>query len=94
MANMYAIPMILLMVGITSSCLAAPMRLLVTELHVEENAVIIMKTMLAMFLTMLVMASGCSPRCSTKMMKANHVENDMKFCIIVQKDTFNMLRCP
>lgn len=42
--------------------------------------------------TTLVTAKARSPRCSTKRKNKNQVEREIKFCIIVQKDTSSILR--
>ena len=79
-------------VGITASSRPAPIRLLTSALHVEAKAATTMNGMPEMLRITFVIANARSPRCSTKRKNKNHVEKDMKFCIIVQKDTFRMRR--
>ena len=67
------------------------MRLLTSELHVDENADANTHTKPDMLRTTLETASALTPRCSTHSKKMNQTDTERKFCIIVQTDIERML---
>lgn len=59
-------------------------------LAVVAKALMMMKKKDEMLRSMLVIAKGRSPKCSTAMKKRNQVDMDMKACNIVQTEVLNM----
>ena len=76
----------------TDSWCPSPMRLLTSELQVEAKAETNTQMKPDMLLMTLDMASDRSPRCSTNMKNMNHVDTEMKFCIMVHTEMERMSR--
>ena len=78
--------MVLLMVTGTPSISPRPIWLLTRLVQVDESAMMAMKGKDDMLRMMFDTAREVSPRCSIERKKMNHVESDMKSCIIVHTE--------